>query len=389
MDLLRIIIMLFFVLQNYEKPISRISIDPDKDPETKFYISELSSEVRYLKLETRPESMIDQVRKVLIDNDLVFVLSHTNPVAHLFIFSNTGKFIRQIGKQGRGPGEYSSVHDFALDRKNKKIYLIDSMGKLYVFDYSGNCLKTEIIASRPSGIAYCNNNLFLLQTWPTYFLNYGFAVTIKDLEQNKPDLKLINRKYIKFNKQIQDVLYYDNFWFSNNNQNQVSLIEAKFDTLYHISVDGKLDAKYIFDLKNKTPRDIFFVQEYEDALNKYSSYSLIIETVNCIILRVLYKSQFYLYFFNKNTGRLLKQNTNMLKQNIYNDYDGGLPFTPMGLADKNVIFAIQNQLKIKEKLENPDKKMIKNIEAFNYLKNLTLDAKITDNPILLFVTLKP
>lgn len=139
--------MLSLVLQDYEKPITRIIIDPDKDPETKFFLTELSSDIRYLKLETRPECMIDQVMKVLVDNNLVFVHSHSNPAGHLFIFSNSGKFIRQIGKQGRGPGEYSSVHDFTIDRENKKIYLIDSMGKLFVYDYSGKCLKTEKIVS--------------------------------------------------------------------------------------------------------------------------------------------------------------------------------------------------------------------------------------------------
>ena len=381
--------MLSLVLQDYEKPITRIIINPDKDPETKFFLSELSSDIRYLKLETRPECMIDQVMKVLVDNNLVFVHSHSNPAGHLFIFSNSGKFIRQIGKQGRGPGEYSSVHDFTIDRENKKIYLIDSMGKLFVYDYSGKCLKTEKIVSEPSGITYYNNHLFMVQSWPTYFLNNGFAVTIRDLEHNKSDLKLINRKYIKFDKQIQNVVYDSNFWFSSNNQNSVSLIEAKFDTLYHISVDGKTEAKYLFDLTNKTPQNLYFVQEYDDALTKYSSYSLIIETDNYIILRILHRSQFYLYFFNKSTGKLLKQNTNMLKQNIYNDFDGGLPFTPRGLVDKNVIFAIQSPSKIKEKLENPDKLMIKNTAAYTYIKDLTKDAEITDNPILVFVTLRP
>ena len=383
------LLLLFLILQDFEKPITKIIIDPDKDPETKFLLTELSSDIRYLKLETRPECMIDQVMKVLVDNTLVFVHSHSNPAGHLFIFSNSGKFIRQIGKQGRGPGEYSSVHDFTLDRENKKIYFIDSMGKLFVYDYSGKCLKTEIIVSDPSGITYYNKHLFMVQSWPTYFLNNGFAVTIRDLEQNTPDLKLINRKYIKFDKQIQDVVYNSNFWFSSNNQSSVSLIEAKFDTLYYISVEGKIEAKYLFDLTNKTPQNLFFVQEYDDALTKYSSYSLIIETDKYIILRILHRSQFYLYFFNKNTGKLLKQNTNMLKQNIYNDYDGGLPFTPRGLADKDVIFAIQSPSKIKEKLENPDNLMIKNTAAYSYIKDLTKDAEITDNPILVFVTLRP
>jgi hypothetical protein len=103
---------------------------------------------------------------------------------------------------------------------------------------------------------------------------------------------------------------------------------------------------------------------------------------------VVHRSEFYLYFINKNTGKLLKQNTNKLKQNIYNDIDGGLQFNPRGLADKNVLFAIQSASKVKEKLVNPDKLMIKDPATHTYLKNLTKDAEITDNPILVFVSLK-
>ena len=389
MELLRIFILLSLVFQSYEKPITRIIIDPDKDPETKFLLTELSSEIKYIQLETKPECMVDRILKVLIDKDKLFVLSHSGPAGHLFIFSETGKFIRQIGRQGRGPGEYSSVHDFTLDRENKKIYFIDSMGKLFVYDYSGKCLKTEKIVSEPSGITYYNKHLFMVQAWPTFFLNNGFAVTIKDLEQQKPDLKLINRKYIKFDKLIQDVVFDSNFWFSGNNQNCVTLIEAKFDTLYHISVDGKIEAKYLFDLKNKTPQNLYFLQEYNDAIKRYSSYSLIIETDKYIFLRIIHSSQGFLYLFNKNTGKVLKQNTNKLKQNIYNDYDGGLPITPLGLAYKNVIFAVQSPLEIRERLENPNKQMIKNPAAYKYIKDLTKDAEITDNPILVFVTLRP
>ncbi len=375
--------------QSQGKPINRIKINPDEDPETKFYLSQLSSDIKYVRLETKPECMVDQIEKVLIDKDKIFVISHSGAAGHLFVFNETGRFIMQIGKQGRGPGEYSSVSDFTLDKENRKIYFIDSMGKLFVYDYSGKCLKTEKIASKPTGITYYNKHLIMVQSWPTYYMNNGFAVTIKALEQNRPDMKLVSRKYIKFDKLIQDILIYPNYCISSNNLNCISLLEEKFDTLYHISVDGDIEARYIFELKNKTPQNLYFVQEYNDAIKKYSGYSLIIETDNYIILRVVHRSEFYLYFISKNTGKLLKQNTNKLKQNIYNDIDGGLPFTPRGLADKNVLFSIQNPLKIKEKLENPDKLMIKNQATFTYLKNLTKDAEITDNPILVFVYLKP
>jgi hypothetical protein len=333
--------------------------------------------------------MLDVILKVVLDKDLIFVLSHSNTSGHLFIFSNSGKFIRQIGKQGRGPGEYSSIIDFSIDKIGKRIYMIDSMGNLLIYSFSGEYINREIIHSEPSSVVWWNNQLYFLQCWPTYFRNNGFALTIKDPDHKKPDLTLLNRQYIKFDKIIQNVMFYNNHTFSANNENSITLLESKFDTLYTISAQGDIKPKYVIELKNKIPQNIFFIDDYNAAYKKYSSYDQIIETSHYIILKVLFKSEFYLYLYNKDNGKLLKQNTNKLTQHIYNDYDGGLSFSPKGLADLNVIYAVQSSLKIESKLAEETKTVIKNPGANSNLKELVKNSDKNDNPTIVFVTLKP
>ncbi len=383
-----IFLFLLSTLLSIQSPVKKITIDPEKDKETKFIISELASEIRYVKLETRPDCMLDMITKVTLDNDLIFVLAHSNPFGHLFIFSSTGKFIRQIGKQGRGPGEYSSIIDFTLDKEGKQIYFLDTMGNLFIYNYSGTYVKRENILTKPSNIVYFDKKLLLLHCWPTYFQNNGFALTLKDLEHNAPDITLIDRKYIKFDKIIQDVLYYPNHSFSINNQNKVTLLEVKFDTLYEISSKGNVTPDYIINLKNKMPQNIFFSKEYNDAIKKYSTYS-VMETKHYLLLKVLYESEFYIYFYNKDNGELLKQKTNKLTQNIYNDYDGGLSFSPQGSADINIIYSVQTTLKIKNKLTDDGNHIIKNPKANSYLKEEIKNANENDNPVLVLLTLKP
>lgn len=372
-----------------EEPVKKISIDPENDPETKIFISDLASDIRYVKLETNPDCMLDLILKVVTDQDLIFIHSHTNPSGYLFIFSNTGKFIRQIGKQGRGPGEYSSISDFTIDRINKRIYLLDSMGNLFIYSFSGEFINKENIKSRPSSIVYFNKQLFFLQCWPTYFQNNGMALTIKDLNHKKSDVTLLNRRYIKFDKTKQNVLYYPNHTFTAQADNSITLLECKFDTLYSISAEGDIQPKYVIDLKNKMPQNLFFINEYDDAIKKYGNYDQIIETSQYIFLKVLHKSEFYLYLYNKTDGKLLKQNTNKLTQYIYNDYDGGLSYSFKGLADLNVAYCIQSSTRLKNKLSQESKTMIKNPKANSYLKELVRDSDENDNPTLVFITLKP
>lgn len=37
-----------------------------------------------------------------------------------FLFNKQGKFIKMIGRQGKGPGEYIDPDDISIDRENKK-----------------------------------------------------------------------------------------------------------------------------------------------------------------------------------------------------------------------------------------------------------------------------
>lgn len=388
MKVLFLLLAVFLSVNGLEEPVKKITIDPEKDPETKLFISDLASDIRYIKLETSPECMLDRIRKVVLDKDLIFILSSSSPSGHLFIFSNTGKFIRQIGKQGRGPGEYSSIIDFSIDKKGKRIYLIDTMGNLFIYGFSGEYINREKVLSEPAGVCYSDNHLFFLQCWPTYFQNNGFAITVRDPDHKKPDLKLINRQYIKFDKIIQDVLFYINFSLSANNENSITLLESKFDTLYSITAQGVVRPEYVIDLKNKMPQNIFFIDDYTAAHKKYNTYDQIIETSSYIIMIVVSKQEFYLYLYNKNNGELLRQNTNKLTQFIYNDYDGGLSFSPGGLADLNVIYAVQSSSKIERKLAEEPMIRIKNPGANSNLKELVKNSDENDNPTLVFLTLK-
>ncbi len=60
------------------------------------------------------------------------------------IFDTEGKCIRQIKRQGKGPGEYIQLSDCTIDPANNELILYaDQPGKLIWFDREGNYLREE------------------------------------------------------------------------------------------------------------------------------------------------------------------------------------------------------------------------------------------------------
>jgi hypothetical protein len=384
-------ILLLVILQALSKnPVVRIKVNPDTDKETKFYLSELASEVKYVKLETRPECLIPEVRKVMIDNDRIFVSTYALDDERLYMFTSDGKFIRQIGSLGRGPEEYLSMLDFTLDREMDILYFIDSFGKLFVYDYNGECRWTRKLNCVPARITFHDNSLFLLTAWPFYFYNNGFALTISEPTGKKPDRVLLNRKYLALDGPGKNTMVYPNMVIGENGSNSVSVLEEKFDTLYHVNSSGKVEPEYVIELAKKMPRDIVTQFEYNDAIKKYNVYSSIVETDQFLIFSVSAGKQSFIYFCNKLTGQLLMQNTNQYKQFIYNDYDGGLSFKPGGLAERNTLYSVVNSMKLKNKVESSGQQdlVAKNQPAHKRLLSITGNADPNDNPVLMLVTFR-
>jgi hypothetical protein len=106
-------------------------------------LQEVFGEMEYVALETSPECLIDDLpglhSPVVTDND-IFILSGHNPIFH---FARDGKFIKRIGSQGRGPGEFLAAGGIWVNDRTKEIFLYDIYGKgLLVYGYDGKHKRT-------------------------------------------------------------------------------------------------------------------------------------------------------------------------------------------------------------------------------------------------------
>lgn len=385
------VVLIFGIFKTNEKDIPVLAIDPAKDKESTFYLSEYASDVQYIKLETNDICLISEITKVLVVGEDVFLTSHQNGYTKLLRFSLEGKFINEIGKWGRGPGEYSTVLDFTVDRFGKSVYLLDTSGKILHFTYEGKMLDTYRLDAKPSSLIYFNSSLAFFSAWPDYYLNKGCGIQIIKVPGYTTDTLILNRKWIKGTR-VPGVMIYPNYFYGLNNDGSLSFIEAKFDTLYNIDARYNVKPKLVISLIDDIPRDLLTTDDYRKANKKYNSMSAIIETRRFLFFKVITANpvNMLFYIFDKTTNQLIKHNVTKDNQYFVNDWDGGVTFRPQGIACEQVLFASIDCYKIKDFLcnQSSNKTLCKYPESRDNLKNLVQESGMDDNPVIMLITLK-
>lgn len=97
--------------------------------------------IRYIPLETTDSCYVGEVYKIVACNNHYYVRDLSG---NLFVFTADGKFVRKVGKTGRGPEEYVYLCDFAVDSENGDVYVV-SLGEMVVYDAEGRFLRKRKI----------------------------------------------------------------------------------------------------------------------------------------------------------------------------------------------------------------------------------------------------
>ena len=99
-------------------------------------------------LETNDSSLITIIEKAEIRNDTIFILDRKKP--RLLLFDLEGKFLRNIGKVGDGPEEYTLCYNFALNPIKNQVAMVIPFGYLYLYNLQGEFIKKMRLPSKPS-----------------------------------------------------------------------------------------------------------------------------------------------------------------------------------------------------------------------------------------------
>ncbi|MGB5988861.1 MAG: 6-bladed beta-propeller [Marinifilaceae bacterium] len=100
-------------------------------------LNNLSNDISIVPLETSLDCLLGKINKLIKLDDYILVSGSENKV---LLFDLHGKFIRQIGKQGRGPGEYVYLSSFSYSRKDKLVY-VNSIGQVLKYSLEGKFIE--------------------------------------------------------------------------------------------------------------------------------------------------------------------------------------------------------------------------------------------------------
>ena len=126
---------------NTNQETSVYNIKTVNDRVVPLFPDSIFSDVKYIKLETSDNVLIQKIDKIITDKNIYVLDRKQNTV---FIFDFNGKFIDKISKQGNGPDEYNSLSDFMV--KDDKIYILSPANfKIMIYDLANNGKYTDYI----------------------------------------------------------------------------------------------------------------------------------------------------------------------------------------------------------------------------------------------------
>lgn len=86
------------------------------------------------------------------NGDIYVAEGHGGDNARIVVFDKAGKYLREFGKKGTGPGEFDQPHALAFDAQGRLLVGDRSNNRIQIVDRQGKVLDTWTQFSRPSGI---------------------------------------------------------------------------------------------------------------------------------------------------------------------------------------------------------------------------------------------
>lgn len=352
-----------------------ISIDVNKAKTIN--LSDIIKDYYYIKLESPENIRIGEIFKIKVIKNKIYILDIQKAVT-LFVFDINGKFLFQINKRGKGPGEFANPSDFLIDTISNNILIADSgQRKIIFYDSTGNYIqeiKTQFFFN--SFYLYKNNLFFdLVNNSFKNKLNTLFVTDIKGT---------IISDFIHFDKKLAGLSITsvnpftcidDTLLFLPTLSNKIySLSLTKVDIKYMLDFGKNWPTTEILDARN-VRNQMFIIQKLNNS--DYVSF------LNWIVIDKIINFNYFLHG-EQQVAFYFKENKKLIIANRFIDDIGCGGFSvPIGSYNNKFIGVIQIE-DIKEQILDQlnDKKLS------SRLLQIAENSKEGDNPVLLLTDLK-
>ena len=346
-------------------------------------LSFLTDKVEYISLQTNQYSILEKLDQVAI-SDSFFFISDTKKIIQ---FDSRGRFLRQIGSNGRGPGEYGYVLDFCINNKCKEVYIL-SYPELLVFDFKGLFKRSIKIVFKSSHFSILNSDRFIFYQINLPSRTDERLVSWYLIDSTGKTLSTIRNFYKRIN--------YPGMWIDKSpiyfHENNLYFMEFGVDTLYRLN-NLKPEPYSIIKLgKMKMDHDFAFSQvnrqEELNYLNTKLRISDVFESKQSILIKLNWGFSDSTKFgiFDKIKSEIIFLSGAGFK----NDWDSGPSFLPeRQINDTLMVMWLESKI-FKAQIACHEFRISipKYPEKKKHLENLANSLKETDNPVLMIVRLK-
>jgi len=132
---------------------------------TQLSILDLAKDIEQIPLELTENSMVGNIGKIEFTANAIFI--HDFNSSRILAFDNNGKFLRQIGKKGEGPGEFNYFNSFAVDEDQDLIY-VAAKGKLILYRLNGAFVKEVNTFNFINYLAFVKDELKIFSSYFGY-----------------------------------------------------------------------------------------------------------------------------------------------------------------------------------------------------------------------------
>jgi hypothetical protein len=173
-------------VSGYQSKAEEIDISNSYNSGRKVLLSDIASNISYVKLQTDSNCLISKIREpennIQFDRSLIFINDRKN----LFLFDSTGRFIRTIGKIGRGPGEIASFDNFTLLPNDSLVVVFSHPNRLaFVYSYNGKFVKNIKVDFLPTSLSTLNKEFLVFGSAKgRRNLTDYYTLSVMDLEGN-------------------------------------------------------------------------------------------------------------------------------------------------------------------------------------------------------------
>jgi hypothetical protein len=347
-----------------------------------FKLSEIATDVSYVRLETRPDVLIGY-GTIKPAGKYFIVGTYRKPV---MLFSREGRYIRSIGSVGKGPGEYKDPSKNQVDPVKEELFVLSSGNdRIFRYSFSGKLLQDIALPYKCSAFYRFPNGNLLLETSANYKTNgfYPFAL----LDPTGKLIKEILSDEVPAGKRMAFVSVPD---FCASSNGGVLVTNFGRDVVYEILPNGEIKPYAIFLLgRMKMPDD-----DYYDLAKHIQHQFDYVMGLGCMeighLIEVSYSHEMHsdLGYYSPVTSKLFfRDSTATGEYGFHNDLDGGPSFSG-NWQEGNFFYTYLMAVDLKQNRKYYEKQESLYPEKKKALLEMIDSLDDGDNPVIMIVKLR-